>query len=96
MTKSGQVFQIAEGYRTVAALPADGAVRVPMRATCATIAPGEALRLSIALASFPAYAVNPGTGQNPSTTPSVAARIITLGVRYGDAQQSRLAVTLAE
>ena len=27
---------------------------------------------------------------------AVAARIITLGVRYGDAQQSRLAVTLAE
>ena len=93
VTKTGQVFQVVDGYRTVSALPADGQVNVPMRASCVTLHPGEALRLSISLASFPAYTVNPGTGESASSTPSAKARIITLGVKYGDAAQSTLSVS---
>ncbi|HZV08177.1 MAG TPA: hypothetical protein VFF94_00410, partial [Novosphingobium sp.] len=52
-------------------------------ATCCTIAPGEALRLSIAAAAFPAYPVNPGTGAASIDTPRHAARIITLGLATG-------------
>ena len=37
-------------------------VEVPLQPTYFTLAAGHALRLSIAAACFPAYAVNPGTG----------------------------------
>jgi putative CocE/NonD family hydrolase len=63
ITRSGQVLTLTQGYRHVAARTAlDRALGVPMRATCAAIAPGEALRLSIAAACFPAYPVNPAPG----------------------------------
>jgi ATP-dependent Lon protease len=42
-----------------------------MRATCVSLRAGEALRLSIAGAAFPAYPVNPGTGEGPTTATSV-------------------------
>jgi predicted acyl esterase len=58
-------------------------VRVPLRATCVTIASGERLRLSIATASFPARPVNPGTGERPQDQTIDKARIITLGVITG-------------
>jgi len=54
-----------------------------MRATCASIEPGEALRLSIAAACFPAYPVNPGNGLDPVDASLDEARIITIGVRHG-------------
>jgi len=92
VTASGQVFQVAEGHCRVTDPDENTPVHIPMRATCVTLMPGDALRLSIAGASFPAYAINPGTGDDPTTTPSVKAQVITLGIRYGDAQQSTLTV----
>jgi hypothetical protein len=67
-------------------------IEIPLRATCATIKPGERLRLSVAGACFPAYPVNPGTGQNPTAASAAEARIITLGVRHGGSCSSRLRV----
>jgi predicted acyl esterase len=93
VTADGQSFEIASGYRRVAAPLSEG-IEVPMRATCITLAPGEALRLSIAGASFPGYPVNPGTGDDPTTATRADWRIITLGVRCGGAAGSALAVSL--
>ena len=83
VTRVGQVLPLAQGYRHLAMGAARDRVTVPMRATCASIAPGEALRLSIAAACFPAYPVNPGTGRDPAGATLDEARIITLGVRHG-------------
>ena len=77
---NGQSFAIAEGYCRVSA---PGPVRIPMRATCLTVPPGEALRLSVAGAAFPAFPVNPGTGQNPTQARAMDARIITLSLAHG-------------
>jgi predicted acyl esterase len=76
----GQSIGFAEGYRRVTA---PGPVEIPMRATCLTLQPGERLRLSIAGAAFPAFPINPGTGQDPTRARTVDARIVTLRVRHG-------------
>jgi len=80
VSASGQSVGLAEGYRRVTAA---GLVEIPMRGTCLTLQPGERLRLSIAGAAFPAFPVNPGTGQDPTRARMIDARVITLRVRHG-------------
>jgi putative CocE/NonD family hydrolase len=91
VTQAGRVHPLAQGYRRVTAPAAP--LAIPMRATCASLAPGERLRLSIAAACFPAYPVNPGTGQDPTEASLMDARIITLGVRHGGRCTSLLRIT---
>jgi putative CocE/NonD family hydrolase len=81
VSPAGRVHGLAQGYCRVTSPVAP--LTIPMRATCASLAPGERLRLSIAAACFPAYPVNPGTGQDPTVASLMEARIITLGVRHG-------------
>jgi uncharacterized protein len=89
----GEALPLAQGYRLVKpGTNLNQPIEIPLRATCATIKPGERLRLSVAGACFPAYPVNPGTGQNPTATSAAEARIITLGVRHGGSCSSRLRV----
>ena len=76
----GRAFAFAEGYRRMSE---SGPLQVPMRGTCITLAAGEALRLSVAGAAFPAFPVNPGTGQDPTRARAIDARIITLRLRHG-------------
>lgn len=78
--RGAQVIAFAEGYRRVSA---PGPVEIPMRATCLTLQPGDALRLSIAGAAFPAFPVNPGTGEDPTRARAIGARVITLRLRHG-------------
>ena len=94
VTTAGQVFQVAEGYWSGPAPAADRPLRVPMRATCVTLEPGERLRLSIAAASFPAHPVNPGDGRRPEDVPLDEARAVTLGVRTGGGLGSRLIISV--
>ena len=53
---------------------------IRMRPTAATLEPGERLRLSLSGAAWPAFAINPGTGADPETTPRHRCRPITLGL----------------
>jgi hypothetical protein len=93
----GQSIPLAQGYRLVKPGTDLGAVlEVPLRATCATIGVGERLRLSVAASCFPAYPINPGTGGDPTRTPTMDARIVTLGVRSGGDSASRLRLTIAK
>ena len=55
---------------------------------------GEALRLSIAAACFPAYPVNPGSGRDPVDASLDEARIIAIGVRHGDSVASSLTLPI--
>lgn len=86
----GRVLQIAEGYRSVANHSNGERVRVSLRRTCATLVSGTRLRLSVAAASFPAYPVNPGTGQRPIDAEAADAGLITIGVVTGGGHGSRL------
>jgi len=96
VTRSGTATTLTQGYRHFPNGAPAGPATVPMRATCVSLAPGEALRLSLAAAAFPAYPVNPGTGQPPTDARSDEARIITLGVRHGGATPSALVVPLVQ
>lgn len=93
VTADGRAYEIAAGYRRVVAVSELDAVTIPMRATCVTVQPGEALRLAVAGASFPAYPVNPGTGQDPTATPRIDAQIITLRLHHGGHEGSSVCVT---
>lgn len=82
VTPDGRALVLTQGYRRIEPgepLP----LRISLRATCATLFPGHALRLSVAGASFPAHPVNPGTGQGAAETRAIDCRIITLGIRSG-------------
>jgi uncharacterized protein len=52
----------------------------PLQPTCICIAKGSAIRLSISAACFPAYAVNPGTGDLPGTGRLIDAKVITVTI----------------
>ena len=82
VTPGGQVFNLTQGHARVEGAP-DGLVNVAMRATCATLQPGDALRLSLAAANYPAFAVNPGTGTAPLDTRLIDCRVTTLTIICG-------------
>jgi uncharacterized protein len=94
VTLARTVLPLTQGYRHLATGAPDSPVSVPMRATCASLAPGDALRLSIAAACYPAYPVNPGTGLPPVEASLDEARIITLGVRHGGVTPSAIVLPL--
>ena len=78
---AGAAHPVAEGYGSFT----DGTIpcRLPMRASCLTLGIGERLRLSVAAACFPAFPVNPGTGERPWDATLDTLRVVTLTVRSG-------------
>jgi putative CocE/NonD family hydrolase len=89
VTPSGRAIVLTQGYRRAGvgeALP----LRISLRAICATIGAGSALRLSLAAASFPAHPVNPGTGARLAETRATDCQVITLSLLHGGEQPSRL------
>ena len=94
VTAEGRAIVLTQGYRRAAvgeALP----LRVSLRAICATIPLGSALRLSLAGASFPAHPVNPGTGTRLIETRAADCQVITLSLLHGGEQPSRLILPIA-
>jgi uncharacterized protein len=83
VSAQGQAFQLTSGYCHLPAGTQGKPFALTLPASCATLKPGERLRLSIAGASFPAYPVNPGTGESPVSTPAVKALITTIGISCG-------------
>lgn len=69
-------------------------VTIPLQPTCFMIPAGHGLRLSVAAACFPAYAVNPGTGRAAGQCQRIEQRIITLQVLHGPTYRSRLCLPL--
>ena len=77
---SGGVFELTSGYTRVSG---EGALVVlDMRATCARVAAGSRLRLSVAAGAFPAFPVNTGTGMAPADERLIDQRIITVTLRH--------------
>lgn len=83
-----RVYNFTQGYMRIdqnkpAFSEQPGLCRIPLQATCVRIAKGNALRLSLSAACFPAYAVNPGNGAPPGETRLMDAQIITINVSCG-------------
>ena len=87
VTPEGRAFNLTQGYLRI---DTPGAVRIEMRALCATLPAGDAIRLTLAAASFPAHPVNPGTGAPPAEARVIDNRIITLVVASGGEAPTRL------
>lgn len=70
------VFNLTQGYARfdVPSSP----IRITLQPTCARIAAGHALRLSLSTACSPAYAVNAGTGDAARESRLIEAQVITL------------------
>lgn len=73
----GQAMLLCEGYVHVPET-AGRTARAPLRPTLCSLPAGARLRLSLALASFPNFPVNPGTGAPPLTAPLESHQVITL------------------
>jgi putative CocE/NonD family hydrolase len=86
----GRAVTLTQGYLRVADADAPGPRIVAMRALCATVPAGVALRLSLQPSSFPAFAVNPGTGAGDADARPFDSRIIALSLHGGGARASRL------
>jgi predicted acyl esterase len=59
---------------------------VKLQSTCFSCAAGQALRVSISAASFPAYTVNPGKAIAHADSRLIDAQIITLSVNCSHPQ----------
>ena len=93
VTAEGACYALAEGYGSFE--PTPDPVRLPMRATCVTLQPGERLRVSVAAACFPAFPVNPGTGARPWDATLDMLQVVTLRVCTGAASGSVLQLPFA-
>lgn len=75
------VFNFTQGYARFDS--PSSPVRIALQPTCARIAAGHALRLSLSAACSPAYAVNAGTGDSSGESQLIEARVITLKIEGG-------------
>ncbi len=96
--RDGKVYNLTQGYqradridqREFAETTEQPTFSLKLHPTCFSLEPGEALRLSLSAACFPAYPVNPGTGAQPGATRLIDAQVITLSITTGGANGSRL------
>lgn len=89
----GRVYPFTQGYgRFDYPAGAYHPCGLALQPTCITLAAGQALRLSVSAACFPAYGLNPGTGAAPGDSDPFDARIITLSLACGGASGVTLSV----
>lgn len=77
----GKVFNFTQGYIRVDS--PGKLINISLQPTCICLQPDQSLRLSLSAACFPAYPVNPGTGQLPHETRLMDLQIITLEIKSG-------------
>ena len=91
---SGSVYNFTQGYVRVDSDKTP--VTIVLQATCIQIAKGNALRLSLSAACFPAYDVNPGTGAPPGVARAIDAKMITLTVSCGGNSPSQILLPIVD
>lgn len=78
----GTVYNLTQGYRRLATAPNRWQTHlIQLQPTCFTCLPGQALRMSISAANFPAYTVNPGLAIADNHSALIEAQITTISVR---------------
>lgn len=80
-----RVFNLTQGYKRIFDNAGRKLVRILLQPTCFRLVAGQALRLSLSAACFPAYTVNPGIDANSlDTVPTIDHQVITLRVHHDD------------
>ena len=82
VSPDGRAMTLAVGHLRVADSSAPGPRRVSLHTTCCTVQPGEALRLSVQAAAWPAFALNPGRDVPRADTRLADCAITTLRIRH--------------
>ncbi|RZM83042.1 CocE/NonD family hydrolase [Leptolyngbya iicbica LK] len=78
----GTVYNLTQGYGRFTGIPNAWQTHVvKLQPTCFQCAQGQALRISISAANFPAYAVNPGVAIAHASPRLMDAQITTLSVK---------------
>ncbi|EDZ91968.1 MULTISPECIES: CocE/NonD family hydrolase [Oscillatoriales] len=88
----GSVWNFTQGYIRVNQPTTP--IRIDLQPTCICIPQSHQIRLSLSGACFPAYPVNPGTGQPPSQTRLIDGRIITISLKSGNSFMSRIVLSV--
>ncbi|MBD2356988.1 CocE/NonD family hydrolase [Tolypothrix sp. FACHB-123] len=86
----GQVYNLTQGYLHCPVGKNPAPLKIQLQATCAHIPQGNALRLSLSAACFPAYPMNSGTGPVTNSESLLNAQIITLSVSCGGEANSQV------
>jgi uncharacterized protein len=89
---TGPVINLAQGYRRIESQATDLPLRVTLQPTCVQIQPGQALRLSLSAACFPAHPVNAGDGSPPAETRLINQQVITITLHSGATHPSQIVV----
>ena len=92
MKPDGRVYNFTQGYLCVT--EPQNPLKRYLQSTCIQLPIGSSLRLSLSGACFPAYPVNPGTGQNPGQTRLIDAQVITFSLQSGSTYPSRICLPL--
>lgn len=79
----GRIYNFSQGYIRVNAVNSEQSLTFSLQPTCIKIREGNALRLSLSGACFPAYAVNSGLDQLLAATPLMDYQVITLKIQSG-------------
>jgi uncharacterized protein len=86
---NGRSYNFAQGYQRVSTTDTQPIV-IAIQPTCMVLPKGHCLRVSISAAAYPAYPVNPGTGDRPEATRRMEQRVITIAIQNAADQQSYL------
>ena len=98
----GKILNFTQGYirnsysQTSEEQVVNNPLIIPLQTTCIKVSQGNSLRLSISAACFPAYPVNPGTGQLPQETRLIDAQIISILLHSGADYPSQIKLSSAE
>ena len=90
---SAGVFNLTQGYRRVEDAREEG-VGLKLHPTCFSLGAGDRLRVSISAACFPAYPINPGTGEPSQMAHRADARIISLAIAIGGEKAAKLCLPI--
>ncbi|MBW4474326.1 MAG: CocE/NonD family hydrolase [Stenomitos rutilans HA7619-LM2] len=80
---NGTIHNFTQGYLRINPGQATDPVQVQLQPTCICLTKGNALRLSLSAACFPAYPVNAGTGMSADKTRLIDQQIITVTIASG-------------
>jgi putative CocE/NonD family hydrolase len=92
----GSVYNFSQGYRRVNASETEQMITFSLQPICMKLTQGNAIRLSLSGANFPAYGMNSGTNQSPSETRLIDYQVITLSVSSGGIALSKIIFHLAQ
>lgn len=96
VTSNEQVYPLTQGYGRFEALPNRWCMhQLLLQPTCFSLLAGQAFRISISAAAYPAYALNPGTQATLVDGRLIDAKVTTVFLQCGEDGKSGVSLPLA-